>query len=84
VGGYLRVRLPLLHSDAGYFVTPSYVAQPGNFVLALRMALKQRGWKQHPEGGWSGLGTSPFRIMRSRFSSSSGSAMGTAESSAWL
>ena len=27
----------------------------------------QRGWKRHPFGGLSGLGTSPLRICLSRF-----------------
>ena len=37
----------------------------------------QRVWNRQPEGGLIGLGTSPFRIIRSRFTV--GSAMGIAE-----
>ncbi len=44
----------------------------------------QRGWKTHPDGGLSGLGTSPLSTMRSRSASSAGSGMGTAESSAFV
>jgi len=45
-------------------------------------AMKQRGWKGQPGGGFNGLGTSPLRMMRSRVSSTNGSAMGMAESKA--
>jgi hypothetical protein len=30
-----------------------------------------RGWNRHPDGGLSGLGTSPFTIARERFVSTS-------------
>src|SRR3989304_9315012 len=50
--------------------------------LHCAMAMGQRGWKTQPGGGLSGLGTSPPRIVRSRVSSTAGSGMGTAESSA--
>jgi hypothetical protein len=40
----------------------------------------QRVWKQHPDGGRIGLGISPCRRMRCRFTVGSG--IGTAESSA--
>ncbi len=46
------------------------------------MATGQRGWKQQPDGGLIGLGTSPNSIIRSRFSSRKGSGTGTAESNA--
>ena len=48
------------------------------------IAIKQRGWKLHPRGGFMGLGTSPFKIIRSRFSSTNGSGIGTAESKAFV
>src|SRR5262249_21731306 len=40
----------------------------------------QRVWKRQPDGGLIGLGTSPSRMMRLRFTVGSG--IGTAESSA--
>ena len=46
------------------------------------MAIGQRGWKRQPVGGFSGLGTSPFRMMRSRLSVGSG--IGMADISAWV
>ncbi len=42
----------------------------------------QRVWKEHPEGGFMGLGTSPCK--RIFFFWTSGSGIGTAESKAWL
>ena len=39
-------------------------------------------WKRQPVGGVIGLGTSPTRTIRSRRSTTSGSGIGTAESSA--
>jgi len=33
------------------------------------IACGQRGWKRHPDGGLSGLGTSPGRMISSRRSS---------------
>ena len=47
-------------------------------------AIGQRVRKRQPEGGLAGLGTSPVRMMRSRLASSSGSWIGTADSSAWV
>src|SRR4051794_31893170 len=45
-------------------------------------AIGQRVWKTHPDGGLSGVGMSPFRMMRLFFSVGSGT--GTAESSAFV
>jgi protocatechuate 3,4-dioxygenase beta subunit len=45
-------------------------------------ALGQRGWKTHPEGGLSGLGTSPVRTITGRSASTAGSGIGTADNSA--
>src|SRR5437660_1298973 len=42
--------------------------------------IEQRVWKRHPEGGLMGLGTSPSRMIRLRFTEGSG--IGTAERSA--
>ena len=46
------------------------------------IARGQRGWKRQPEGGRITLGTSPRSTWRSRCASTSGSATGTADSSA--
>src|ERR687888_505079 len=46
------------------------------------IAIGQRGWNTQPDGGLSGLGTSPRSTTRSRRASSSGSGIGTADSSA--
>src|SRR5258708_21848622 len=42
-------------------------------------AFQQRVWNGQPEGGLTGLGTSPVRMMRLRVSSISGSGKGLAE-----
>ncbi len=42
----------------------------------------QRVWNRHPGGGAAGLGTSPFRMIRSRFRAGSG--IGIAERRAWV
>src|SRR3954454_2390853 len=42
----------------------------------------QRGWNQHADGGFNGLGTSPSSTMLARWRPSCGSGIGTAESSA--
>src|SRR3989304_6567 len=47
-------------------------------------AMGQRGWKTHPAGGSTGLGTSPRRMIRWRSASTTGSGTGTAERSAWV
>ena len=47
-------------------------------------ALKQRVLNTQPLGGLLGLGKSPDKIIRSRERSRSGSAIGTAESNAWV
>jgi hypothetical protein len=46
------------------------------------MTFGQRGWKEQPLGGFKGLGISPFSTMCSRFLSSFGLGMGTADSNA--
>ncbi len=56
----------------------------GTFSAQIFSASQQRVRKRQPEGGFAGLGTSPSRIIRFRFSSTRGSATGTAESSAWV
>ncbi|MNY05363.1 hypothetical protein D3C86_1380830 [compost metagenome] len=54
----------------------------GSAVLQMSFAKGQRVWKRQPEGGLTGLGMSPWRMMRSL--RTVGSGMGTAESSAWV
>jgi hypothetical protein len=44
------------------------------------MALGQRGWKWQPLGGLIGLGTSPVKTIRFRFTLGSG--IGTADNKA--
>ena len=56
------------------FSSGDWVLQRGNWAIG------QRVWKWQPEGGRIGLGTSPCRGMRFRFTCGSG--IGTAESSA--
>src|SRR5271157_6258634 len=46
------------------------------------MTAGQRVWKRQPGGGAAGLGTSPFRTIRSRFKVGSGT--GIADRSAWV
>ena len=39
-------------------------------------------WKRQPDGGFTGLGTSPVRMIRRRRASTTGSGIGTADRSA--
>ena len=55
----------------------------GTTWLHSGIALGQRVWNTHPEGGAAGLGMAPSRIVRSRFRSTAASGMGTADSSAF-
>src|ERR1017187_7492218 len=52
----------------------------GSCSLQISIAYGQRGWNLHPEGGLTGLGTSPGRIIL--LICRSGSGTGTAERSA--
>ena len=51
--------------------------------MQMSSAKGQRVLKLHPTGGLAGLGISPCRITRGRFSATSGSGTGTAEINAW-
>ena len=68
-GSCKKVARPLIHELRFLF-------------LQMSIAYGQRVWNRRPEGGLIGLGTSPFRIIRSRFTV--GSAMRFAESKAWV
>ena len=48
---------------------PSTSASFGSSRAQRAMACGQRGWKRQPDGGFSGLGTSPGRMISSRRSS---------------
>ena len=62
---------------------PSSLCFSGGVSLHTRnCAIGQRVWKWQPRGGFIGLGTSPCRRIRLRFTFGSGT--GTAESSAWV
>ena len=50
--------------------------------LPSRSRSQQRVWKWQPDGGLTGDGTSPLRMIRRRRRSTSGSGIGTADSSA--
>ena len=54
----------------------------GSSTEQFSWAMGQRGWKRQPVGGLRGLGTSPARVMRSRFLVGSG--IGMADISAWV
>ncbi len=56
----------------------------GSTSLQIFWAFQHRVWNLQPVGGFTGLGTSPVRMIRLRVSSIAGSGIGTAESSAWL
>ena len=43
------------------------------------IAKGHRVWKGHPDGGFIGEGTSPFKMILSRLASISGSGIGTAD-----
>ena len=51
----------------------------GRFSEQMASARGQRVWKRHPEGGLTGDGTSPFRMMRFRLASITGEGIGTAD-----
>ena len=50
--------------------------------LPSRSRSQQRVWKWHPDGGFTGDGTSPRRMIRRRWRSTSGFGIGTADSRA--
>ena len=50
--------------------------------MQFSVAIGQRVWNTHPFGGFTGLGSSPVRIIRSLLASMIGSGMGIAERSA--
>jgi hypothetical protein len=54
----------------------------GRIRLQLSTAIGQRGWNTQPDGGWIGLGTSPFTGRNLRPASTLGSGTGTASRSA--
>jgi len=54
----------------------------GSAVEQIGITAGHRVWKRHPGGGAAGLGTSPWRTIRSRLRSGSG--IGIAERSAWV
>ena len=54
----------------------------GRIRLQLSTAIGQRGWNTQPDGGWIGLGTSPFTGRSLRPASTLGSGTGTASRSA--
>src|SRR5215216_2929469 len=54
----------------------------GSWWAQMSIATGQRGWKRQPFGGLSGLGTSPFRIVRCLFRRGFGTGM--ADISAWV
>jgi hypothetical protein len=56
----------------------------GTSVSQRDCALKHRVRNTQPLGGLLGLGKSPVRIILSRERSKSGSAIGTADSKAWV
>ena len=60
----------------------SHLSELGHLGLAGGVAVGARGWNVQPDGGLSGLGISPSRIGLVRVSSTNGSGMGTAASSA--
>ena len=59
-----------------------YATSGGSSREQISVAYRQRGWNLHPDGGCTGLGTSPSSTIRSRLSDRSGSGIGTADSSA--
>src|SRR5215469_13635599 len=54
----------------------------GSSRVQISVAYRQRGWNRHPDGGATGLGTSPSSTICSRRAESSGSGTGTADSRA--
>ena len=61
---------------------PPISSNTGSSILQRSRACGHRVWKRQPEGGLSGLGTSPSSSRRSR--GAVGSGTGIAESSAWV
>jgi hypothetical protein len=59
-----------------------YSTSSGSCVEQISVAYRQRVWKRHPDGGATGLGTSPSSTTWVRCSDRSGSGLGTADSSA--
>ena len=77
----------LLGEVAGHLVRVSRTRKTGSSVVQ-RSGLpsfsrsQQRVWKRQPDGGLTGDGTSPFRMIRRRRDSMTGSGIGTADRSA--
>ena len=56
----------------------------GSSSAQMSCAFQQRVRNRQPDGGFTGLGTSPLSTIRSRLRSRLGSGSGTADSNAWV
>ena len=63
---------------------PWWFLTAGTACLHSWVASGQRGWNTQPDGGLSGLGSSPLMIVRGLVRSMTGSGMGAAASSAFV